>query len=116
MQGKANLTHRLFGVTAVLILTVILSLVVGSRALSLADVWAALSAPSGAETDIVVLDLRLPRTVLGIAVGACLGVAGAMMQTLTRNPLAEPGLFGVSAGSALAVVFGIHIGAVSTMF
>ncbi len=73
-------------------------------------------APSGAETDIVVLDLRLPRTVLGIAVGACLGVAGAMMQTLTRNPLAEPGLFGVSAGSALAVVSGIHIGAVSTMF
>lgn len=116
MQGQANLTRRLLWTIAALSFAVILSLVLGSRALTLTDVWTALIAPTGTETDVIVLDLRLPRTVLGVAVGACLGVAGATMQTLTRNPLAEPGLFGVSAGSALAVVVGLQLGAASTMF
>ncbi|MFD5224817.1 FecCD family ABC transporter permease [Microbacterium sp. NPDC058342] len=100
---------------AALSFAVILSLVLGSRTLSLGDVWAALTSPSGTDADIVVLDLRLPRTLLGLVVGGCLGVAGAVMQTLTRNPLAEPGLFGVSAGSSLAVVIGLQVAAASSM-
>jgi iron complex transport system permease protein len=55
----------------------------------------------------VVLDLRVPRTIIGLAAGAALGLAGALMQGLTRNPLADPGLLGVNAGASLAVVTAI---------
>ena len=55
------------------------------------------------------VDLRVPRTLLGIVVGVALGVAGALMQALTRNPLADPGLLGVNAGAAAAIVIGIGL-------
>lgn len=58
-----------------------------------------------------VIALRLPRTLVGLAVGAALGVAGALIQAVARNPLAEPGLLGVSAGSALAVAVALVLGA-----
>lgn len=58
---------------------------------------------------LIVRDLRGPRTVLAFAVGAALGLAGAVMQGVTRNPLADPGLLGVNAGAALAVVVGISV-------
>jgi iron complex transport system permease protein len=57
-----------------------------------------------------VRDIRVPRTVLGIVVGAALGVAGALMQALTRNPLADPGLLGVNAGASTAVVIALSLG------
>ena len=60
------------------------------------------------------MELRLPRLVIGMATGLALGVAGALLQTLTRNPLAEPGLLGVSAGSAFAVSLAILFGASTT--
>jgi iron complex transport system permease protein len=61
----------------------------------------------GSEAATIVHALRLPRTVLAIAVGAALGVAGALMQGHTRNPLADPGLLGVEAGASCAVVVAI---------
>jgi len=84
--------------------TVVLSLAVGSRALPTLDVLRALVQPDGSDASVVVRELRLPRTVVGLVVGAALGLAGAQLQGLTRNPLADPGLLGVSAGAALAVV------------
>ena len=60
---------------------------------------------------MIVLDIRLPRTLLGLVVGAALAVSGAVMQGLFRNPLADPGLVGVTAGSALAAVTVIVLGA-----
>ena len=54
----------------------------------------------------IVLDARLPRTLAGILAGGALGLAGALMQTLTRNPLADPGLLGVNAGASFAIVLG----------
>jgi iron complex transport system permease protein len=63
---------------------------------------------------LVVVDLRLPRTVAALLVGAALGVAGALLQSATRNPLAEAGLLGVNAGAALGVVLGILIAGVAT--
>ncbi|MEU6374878.1 iron chelate uptake ABC transporter family permease subunit [Streptomyces sp. NPDC046909] len=94
---------------ALLAATVALSLAVGTQRIPLDQVWSALFAPSGTENDGIVRELRLPRTLIGIAVGAALGLAGAVMQTLTRNPLADPGLLGVNAGAAAAVVTAIGV-------
>ena len=62
---------------------------------------------------MLILDRRLPRTILAILVGAGLGAAGVLMQALTRNPLADPGLLGVNAGAYAAVVFGSAVMGVS---
>ncbi|SFI06797.1 iron complex transport system permease protein [Modicisalibacter xianhensis] len=63
------------------------------------------------EAAFVIHELRLPRTMLGLVVGMALGVAGALLQAVARNPLAEPGLLGVSAGSAFAVAIALMLGA-----
>lgn len=100
----------------------LLSIAYGSTLISLPDVFAslghalgfAIDAPSGPVGKIVV-DLRLPRTLLAICVGAGLGVVGALLQTVTRNDLADPFLFGLSSGAAagavsVIVVFGDRFG------
>ncbi|RFU87193.1 iron ABC transporter permease [Streptomyces triticagri] len=92
-----------------LFLLVLLSIWVGTKGTSAAQVWHALWRDDGSYTTDVVRQLRLPRTLVGLLVGAALGVAGALMQTLTRNPLADPGLLGVNAGASAAVVFAIGV-------
>lgn len=79
------------------------SLAIGARPVPPDVVWAALTGASAHPDAIVVTGLRLPRTVVGILAGAALGIAGAVVQLITRNPIAEPGLLGVSAGAGLAV-------------
>jgi iron complex transport system permease protein len=91
-----------------LALTAMLSLALGSRALPLGTVVDVLLHDDGSEAATIVHALRIPRTVLGIAVGVALGVAGALMQGHTRNPLADPGLLGVEAGASCAVVVAIY--------
>ncbi|WP_425832176.1 FecCD family ABC transporter permease [Kribbella sp. DT2] len=86
------------------------SLALGSRWLGADAVVKALVEPSGSDADVIVRDLRFPRTVVAVLIGSCLGVAGALMQGHTRNALAEPGIFGVSSGAALAVVLGLQLG------
>ncbi len=81
-----------------------LSLALGSRAIPVPEVLRVLLAPDGSDAAAIVRELRLPRSVLALVVGAALGIAGAQLQGLTRNALADPGLLGVSAGAALAVV------------
>jgi iron complex transport system permease protein len=112
------LRARRIGVLLVLLLLLAAataaSLAVGARAIPLEQVWAAIWQPTGSADDVVVRSLRAPRTVLGIGVGVALGVAGALMQGHTRNPLADPGLLGVSAGAAFLVVVGIHVGGVTS--
>lgn len=85
---------------------VVTSLLIGSREVSVADVLAALGGSSENLSQAAV-STRLPRTALGLLVGAALGLAGAVMQGVTRNPLADPGILGVNLGAALAVVIGI---------
>jgi iron complex transport system permease protein len=87
-----------------------LSLTVGARAIPFTDVWAALTMRDPAnDLHIIVQTLRIPRTILAVLAGAALGVSGALMQAVTRNPLAEPGLLGVNSGAAVAVLFGVVI-------
>lgn len=86
-----------------------LSLALGSRALPLGTVLDVLRHDDGSEAATIVHTLRVPRTLLCLAVGAALGIAGALMQGHTRNPLADPGLLGVQAGASLAVVVAIFL-------
>jgi len=102
---------------ATLGLAVLISVNVGPTGLTLSSFPQAVSAAlsgSDAAADVharlVLLEVRLPRTVLAAFVGASLAVAGAMMQGLFRNPLADPGLIGVSSGAALAAVATIALG------
>ncbi|WP_144008598.1 FecCD family ABC transporter permease [Enemella evansiae] len=85
----------------------VLSLLTGSLPLDLPTVWAALRGAADPQAEAVVLGQRVPRTVLGLLGGAALAVAGAVIQGHTRNPLADPGLLGVTAGASLAVVLAI---------
>ncbi|MGH3347167.1 MAG: FecCD family ABC transporter permease [Nocardioides sp.] len=93
----------------------VLGLMIGSRAIGPGDVLSALFDPDGGEISTIVHELRLPRTVLAIAVGLALGVGGALMQGHTRNPLADPGLLGVTAGASFAVVLGIFVFGVTSL-
>lgn len=89
---------------------VLLSLGVGARPIAPGTVWEALFAADSADPDhIVVLTQRIPRTVIGMLAGAALAVAGAVMQGLTRNPLADPGLLGINAGASVAVLAAITL-------
>ena len=69
---------------------------------------------TGASDAEIIANLRLPRTLLALTIGAALGVAGAIVQGQTRNPLAEPGILGISAGAAFAITVGSVVGAAVT--
>lgn len=97
----------LVAATALLAVAALVSLMVGSEALSPGEVLAALVGGERNGAYDIVRGLRLDRTVIAVCVGLALGGAGALMQALTRNPLADPGLLGVNAGAAAAVVTGI---------
>lgn len=96
--------------SALLLIACVGSLIVGSNPVSPSTVWTVLVTPDDSAASTVVNDLRLPRTVVAVAVGAALALAGALMQALTRNPLADPGILGVNAGASLAVVLGVVLG------
>lgn len=100
---------------AVLLVMVAASLLIGSRMLSPDVVWQALIAPDGSADSLIVTELRVPRTLLGLLVGAALGVAGALIQAFTRNPLADPGVLGVNAGANMAIVLGIAVFGVTSV-
>ncbi|GAA3983529.1 iron chelate uptake ABC transporter family permease subunit [Actinomadura viridis] len=102
--------HRaavLLGLVLLTALAALASLVIGARHVPAGAVWGAIVSPSGTEDDIVVRSLRLPRTAFGLLAGTALGVAGALTQGHTRNPLADPGLLGVTQGAAFAMVLSI---------
>jgi ABC-type Fe3+-siderophore transport system permease subunit len=120
-RPRARATSRARGPrTVVLLLALVgavalLSVAVGTRVIGPADVWGALlDGDLGSEEAVIVRQLRLPRTVLGLLAGLALGIAGALMQGHTRNPLGDPGLLGVTAGASLAVVLAISVLGVAT--
>ncbi|WP_083506641.1 iron ABC transporter permease [Leucobacter sp. G161] len=104
------------GIALVLVAaTLLLSLWVGVRTIELDVLWRVLWHPDGSEEAYIVTELRAPRAVLAMLLGAALGVAGALIQALTRNPLADTGILGVGAGSSFAVVVGIAFFGVTSL-
>jgi iron complex transport system permease protein len=109
-QKAARLTLGLLLLGLALAVIAMLSLATGARAIPLENVWTALVDfdPNATEHRII-WDLRMPRTVVGLMVGAALGLAGAVLQGATRNPLADPSILGIHAGASLAVVLGVAL-------
>ncbi|GAA1872426.1 Fe(3+)-siderophore ABC transporter permease [Paeniglutamicibacter psychrophenolicus] len=108
-NARANMrrTSLLVFFAAVLLLLALLSLAVGSKHIELAVLWQALLDPNDSADHAIIRDSRFPRAVLGILAGSALGIAGALVQSMTRNALAEPGILGVNAGASLAIVIAV---------
>ncbi len=102
------LTTGLVVVAAALAGAALLSLAVGARAIPFGTVLHALVSPDpNATVDLIVTESRIPRTIIGLLAGAAFGLAGAVIQGVTRNPLADPGILGVNAGAGLFIVIAI---------
>ncbi|MFF1829136.1 Fe(3+)-siderophore ABC transporter permease [Paenarthrobacter sp. NPDC058040] len=121
-QGKVGLAavnrYRLLGLIAAiaaLALALLLSMVIGSKDVDVAQLWPAITAYDGSPEHVIIHDLRFPRTVTGVLVGVALGLSGALIQAMTRNPLADPGILGVNAGAGFFVVLGVALFGLSSI-
>ncbi|MFD4636478.1 FecCD family ABC transporter permease [Lentzea sp. NPDC058436] len=104
--------RRLAGLVVALVAllaVVVASMTIGSTAIAPSVVWDALFHPSADIDQFAIRDYRLPRTVVGLVVGVALGVAGALIQALTRNPLADPDVLGLHAGASFAVTIAVGV-------
>lgn len=103
--------RRIFGLTAALLgllgAALLLSVALGSRSIPFGEVIGALLGRDSESLVSKVVHARIPRTVFGLIAGGALGVSGAVMQSITRNPIADPSILGVNTGAALAVVIGL---------
>lgn len=91
-----------------------LSVLYGSRVVTMDDVMRAFADPAAHDIAAEAVRLRMPRTVLGLLIGAALGLAGAVMQGVARNPLADPSILGLNAGAAFAIVLSIAVAGLDT--
>jgi iron complex transport system permease protein len=105
----------LVALLAVLAVAFLLSLANGANPIPYADVWDAIWHRGDNEASWIVWDQRLPRTVIGLLTGAAFALAGALIQALTRNPLADSGILGVNAGAGLAVTVGVGVLGISSI-
>jgi iron complex transport system permease protein len=110
LRGAGSRTLGLWLLIALVVVACALSITIGTRSIGLSTVWHALldGSTPGDET-VIVRELRVPRTLLGLLAGLSLGVSGALMQGHTRNPLGDPGLLGITAGASFAVVLSIWL-------
>ncbi|MGO4545866.1 FecCD family ABC transporter permease [Paenibacillus sp. 2TAB23] len=97
-------TIALITAPILLLLSVFYGLSFGSVSISLREIWIIFTTDSQSAYDTIIMNLRLPRVLVGLLTGACLAAAGAILQGVMRNPLADPGIIGVSAGGGLAAV------------
>lgn len=108
--GRGRLGAGLGVLAVLLVLVCVASITLGSRSITVLTIWDAFAGydpASAAQT--VVREMRVPRTLLGLTAGAALGLSGAILQGVTRNPLAEPGIMGINQGAAAFIVFGIMV-------
>ncbi len=111
-----RLALGLAALVGVLLIVCFFSITMGSRSITLPVIWQALTDfdPASA-SETVVRQMRVPRTILGVAVGMALGLAGTVLQGVTRNPLADPGIMGINQGAACAMVLAIMVGGVQSL-
>lgn len=108
----ATRRRRLLGLLVlviVLMFVMLASIAIGARPLTFSAIFHSIFAADGSQADIIVRTLRGPRTILGLTVGIALGIAGALIQGHTRNPLADAGLLGLNAGAAFMVVMSMYL-------
>lgn len=121
-RAQAGARPRLILIIGIItvILLAVASLAFGSRQVSPADIVEGLSLWVSGETPTelgaIAVQQRIPRTVLALLAGAALALSGALMQAITRNPIADPGILGVNTGAALFVVSGIAFFGISSVF
>jgi len=116
MSSRLSTRATLAGGLGLLVLSLVVGAASGAYAISPSQLWRVLGSMWQGSADpspehLVFVNIRLPRLILGVAAGAGLGMAGALMQGLFRNPLADPGLIGISSGAALAAGVTIVLGA-----
>lgn len=102
-------TTGLFLAIIVLVMTTIVSIMVGARGITVGTVLTAIFSPDGSTEHLIIWELRIPRTVVGLIVGPALGLSGALIQAFTRNPLADPGILGVNAGAGFFVTIAVGL-------
>ncbi|WP_238192040.1 iron ABC transporter permease [Paenibacillus sp. L3-i20] len=93
----------------VLIISMVASILFGHQQFGVKDLWLAYSEFDGSNEHLILTTTRVPRALIAAAVGASLAIAGAIMQVLTRNPLASPSILGVNAGAVLFIVVGLSV-------
>ncbi|KJU79985.1 ABC transporter permease [Ectopseudomonas oleovorans] len=111
LASRLSVPKALAGAALCLMLLCVASLLLGAGDIGLLPSLQALLGGSDDDARFIVFELRWVRTELALLVGLALGAAGVLLQAVTRNPLAEPGLLGVSAGASFAVVLAINLGA-----
>jgi ABC-type Fe3+-siderophore transport system permease subunit len=92
-----------------LLICLFLSMTLGAKTIHPLIIWQSLSGQLNSEDSVIILEGRLPRTLLGLMTGAALGLSGAIIQAITRNPLADPGILGINAGASFAVVIAVAL-------
>ncbi|MFK4069131.1 FecCD family ABC transporter permease [Streptomyces sp. NPDC029674] len=113
-ERRAVRSAGLLAAVAVLLLLFLTSVAVGAKSMSMEQVWHGLFHDTGTYADVVVGE-RLARSLLGVLAGVALGLSGAVLQALTRNPLADPGLLGINLGASAAVVSAISFFGVTSL-
>ena len=109
-KHKSNISSLIISLIFLAIISVILSLFFGSAHIGFAELMRAFTHPSSNTTHTIIFNLRLPRTICAFITGGLLALAGALMQTLLRNPLADPYVLGISGGAAVASLLGLLLG------
>ena len=104
-KSSLSLVCKFIAGLAILLLSFVIAMVMGAADTSFREVWLAMTGGEKTDTITMIREIRLPREVAAVFVGAALSVAGAIMQGLTRNPLADPGLLGLTAGANAALAF-----------
>ncbi|MEU6248029.1 iron chelate uptake ABC transporter family permease subunit [Glycomyces sp. NPDC047010] len=107
--GPRRRLTGLIAALAALLALLVLSVMIGSTTIPPSTVWDALFHSSADLDQFAIRDYRLPRTVVGLVVGVAFGISGALIQALTRNPLADPGVLGVNAGASFAVTVAVGL-------
>ena len=113
-----SLNRKWFGILIGLLLVMMLmvaSVVYGLTSITWTTAWRAFTQFDGSNAHIIIIENRVPRALIGAAVGASLAVAGALMQAITRNPLASPSILGVNAGASFVIVIAVTFFSVSSL-